>query len=263
MISLRPYSKQFYEDLTESLSVLTLPCRSDNYTYLILSPGKDEAVLVDCADHKKTLDVLESLKLNLTSVLLTHHHFDHVDGLDVIFEHFPSAKFYCTKRDQERKVFKTQGEWVKEGDQIQIFDESAEVVFTPGHTTSHVSYYLKKSNALFCGDLIFSLGCGRVFEPYEQVYEDFFKSIEKVKRLTNDKTQIFCAHEYTKKNLEFHDSLGALNSDTVDKVRNRASAYLEERTVPTNFLFEKEHNVFLRARSSDEFKRYRELKDRF
>ena len=142
--------------------------------FLILSPDNNEAALVDCADHKMALKILSELNLSLKTIILTHHHFDHVDGLDVLLDQFPQADFYCTETDQKRQVFSSKGQWVQEGEKINIFGEMATVIFTPGHTTSHVSYHLKESDALFCGDLIFSLGCGRVFEAYDKVYEDFF-----------------------------------------------------------------------------------------
>ena len=137
------------------------------------------------------------------------------------------------------------------------------MLFTPGHTTSHVSYYLKESNALFCGDLIFSLGCGKVFEPYEEVYEDFFRSLKKVKNLTNDKTLIFCAHEYTKKNLEFHESLGLDLHKTLEQLKNKLKAFNYERTIPTSISYENDHNAFFKAKSSNQFKHIRDLKDSF
>jgi len=263
MITLKPYSKPYYIDKTKNLEVLTLPCRADNYTYLILSPEKKEAFLVDCADHKKTLQLLKDLNLSLKGILLTHHHFDHVDGLDVILKEHPEASFYCTRIDQERDVFDAKGQWVKEGDEIEIFGEKAEVFFTPGHTTSHVSYYLPESEALFCGDLIFSLGCGRVFEPYEEVYEDFFGSIQKMKSVTTDDTLIFCAHEYTKKNLEFHASLGLNLDHTVEELEKRCKSLNFERSVPAIMGFEKKYNAFLDAKSPESFKHVRDLKDQF
>ena len=263
MISLRPYSKKYYIDKSKRLKILTLPCLSDNYTFLILSPDKKEAFLVDCSDHKKVLQTLGDLGLSLKGILLTHHHFDHVDGLDVILKEHPTAEFYFTKTDQDRRVFESRGRWVNEADNIDVFGEKVKVFFTPGHTTSHVSYYLPKSDALFCGDLIFSLGCGRVFEPYDNVYEDFFESLQKIKSLTSNETLIFCAHEYTKKNLEFHASLGINLEQTLKELKERCESLNSERSIPTTMGFEKKHNAFLSAKSPDSFKNARKLKDQF
>lgn len=263
MIDIKPYTKNYYVDKTENLEVLTIPCRSDNYTYLVISPDKKKATLVDCADHEKTLKLLDDLNLDLKFILLTHHHFDHVDGLDKIITKHPNCEFYCTEEDQKRNVFSTKGTWVEDSDEIQIFGDTIKVIETPGHTTSLVSYHFEKSNALFCGDLIFSLGCGRVFEHYPDVFKDFYESIEKVKNATNDETLIFCAHEYTKTNLEFHNAKNILKDNTIKALQYRIDNFSGERSVPTIMGFEKEHNAFLNTENFKFFEAIRKLKDTF
>jgi len=162
----------------------------------------------------------------------------------------------------DRKLFKTKALSVSHGQSIEIFDEKIKVFFSPGHTKSLMNYYLEKSEVLFCGDHIFSLGCGRVFEAYETVYEDFFKSLQKLKSLPGD-ALIYCAHEYTQKNLEFHVNQGLLNENTLDQLKIRTVKLKNTRTIPSTVAFELEHNLFLRAKTALEFEKLRRLKDSF
>lgn len=260
---LKPYSKKHYEDQTKRLKVLTLPARSDNYTFLVLNENKNSAILVDSADHSVVLKALKALHLNLECVLLTHHHFDHVDGLDVILSEHPQAKLYCSEKDAKRGVFDSACTIVKEGDIIKLFDENVTVIETPGHTVSHLSYYFSESEALFCGDTLFSLGCGRVFEKETDIFKTYYKSLQSLKSIVKHSALVFCAHEYTKSNLKFCEQENLIFGDVYKDLRKRLKNFNHERTVPTQFDFELKHNPFLKACSHQELKRIRTLKDRF
>jgi len=263
MIELNPHTKEYYIDNSENLKVIAIPCRADNYTYLVLSDDEKKAILIDCADHIKTLEILDQLNINLKAILITHHHHDHVDGIDKIASIHAEAQIYCSQKEQDRKIFKTSAKTVFGGDKLEFFNDEVQVLETPGHTSSLTTYYFKNSNLLFCGDHLFSLGCGRVFEHYPGVFSDFFNSMKKVISFTNDKTKIFCAHEYTKKNLTFLDSIGKVEGDLLSELKERINTLDGTRSVPTNMEFEKKYNVFLNAKNVEEFKKNRELKDNF
>ena len=260
---LKPYTKKYYIDQTKKLSVVTIPTRSDNYTFLVLNENKDKAILVDSADHKTVLKTLDDMKLELESVLLTHHHFDHVDGLDTILSKHPNSKLYCSKKDAMRGVFSSSYTEVKDGVELNIFGETVLVLETPGHTVSHLSYYFSESKALFCGDTLFSLGCGRVFEKESGIYESYFESMKNLKSNLTEETLVFCAHEYTKANLVFCEDKSLVPPSAKEEIHKRLARYNFERTIPSDFNFELKYNPFLKASSHEELKQIRTLKDNF
>ncbi len=262
MIFLKKPSEAYFIDSTKHLKVVVIPCLKDNYTYLVLSANEDEALLFDCADYKKTLNTLKVLNLKLNSIFITHHHYDHVDGIDELIKQHPKAKIYCSQVDIDRKLFKAKAQSVKNGQTIDVFDEKIKVFFSPGHTKSLMNYFLEKSEVLFCGDHIFSLGCGRVFEAYEHVYQDFYKSLQKLKDLPPE-ALIYCAHEYTLKNLDFHQKQGLLKENTITQLKIRTNKLKNTRTIPSTIAFELEHNFFLKAKTALEFEKLRCLKDSF
>jgi len=262
-LKLNPYSKEFYTDSTEKLQVITVPTRSDNYTFLILNEEKTKAALVDSADHKVVPKTLRELNLELECILLTHHHFDHVEGLDVILSKHPHAKLYCSKKEAQRGVFSSPHTEVKEGDSIKLFGDSVKVMETPGHTVSHLSYCFTESKALFCGDTLFSLGCGRVFENEPGIFESYFNSFQALKKTVDKKSLVFCAHEYTEANLEFCETNNLTTPQARTELQNRLKNYNFERTVPSDFEFELNHNPFLKAESTQGLKNIRALKDNF
>lgn len=260
---LKPYTKDLYEDQTQRLLVLTVPTRSDNYTFFVVNKDKNKAILIDSADHKAVLKTLEQKNLELESILLTHHHFDHVDGLDVILSKHPKATLYCSKKEAQRGVFSAKSTTVEGGVTLDLFGESVQVIETPGHTVSHLSYYFSESEALFCGDTLFSLGCGRVFEKENDIFKRYFNSLERLTKTVSAQTKIFCAHEYTETNLKFCEKENLVGSNARVDLEKRLIINKNERTVPSDFSFELMHNPFLKASSPQELKKLRSLKDAF
>lgn len=249
----------FYSDTYTSLKVHLIPCRRDNYSYILEGANK-ETVIIDPSLKTSVVEFLRKQDLKPQALFLTHHHYDHVDGLAEIQKEF-KIPIYCSEFDSRRKAFDGKHTFFKDGDKLHFLNQSFSVLKTAGHTKSHHSFFNKENNLLFCGDTLFSLGCGRVFEKYDGVFDDFFESMQKIKSLCDNKTKIYCAHEYTLQNLEFlfHEHLISLEGYKV----LQKNLMRKPRTLPTSLEFELKHNPFLKAQNPEDFKVLRTRKDQF
>ncbi|RUR80146.1 hydroxyacylglutathione hydrolase [Chlorogloeopsis fritschii PCC 9212] len=257
------------------MQVFRLEALSDNYIFLLCDRQKNIAAVVDPAQAQPVLKKLHELKLSLVAIFNTHHHADHVGANKELIQLFPDVKVYGGAEDRGRipgqKVF------LQEGDRVEFADRVAEVIFVPGHTRAHIAYYFPPQNPtetgeLFCGDTLFAGGCGRLFEgtPTQMV-----ESLSKLRYLPEN-TRVWCAHEYTLKNLQFALTVDGDNAD-LQKRYDEVKAYRSrgEATVPSLIGIEKRTNPFLRweqpalqsaTKSKDPvqtFARLRGMKDRF
>jgi hydroxyacylglutathione hydrolase len=178
------------------LTILTLPVLNDNYIYLLHDPISGETAAVDPAVAQPVLDVLEQKGWRLTMIFNTHHHGDHVGG-NLELKQKTDCAVIAPLSDRHRIPGIDRG--VAGGDVITLGQHSALVIATPGHTSGHVVYHFAGDNILFCGDTLFVMGCGRLFEG---TAEQMWHSLQKLKSLPAS-TQIYCAHEYTQTNGEF------------------------------------------------------------
>jgi hydroxyacylglutathione hydrolase len=259
----------------EAMQITRISALSDNYIFLLHEPKQNIAAVVDPAEAEPVLQRLQELRADLVAIFNTHHHIDHVGGNRQLLQHFRQAKVYGGAEDRGR--IPGQQVFLKEGDRVQFADRWAEVLFVPGHTRAHIAYYFSPEQAgetgeLFCGDTLFAGGCGRLFEgtPVQMV-----ASLSKLRSLP-DNTRVWCAHEYTLKNLQFALTIDSNNPDLksrfaeVKAVRSKFQA-----TVPSMLELEKRTNPFLRwdqltlqsgvkgYEPVQTFARLREMKDRF
>lgn len=226
----------------QHLTISPIKAFNDNYIWCI----HDDlyAVVVDPGDASAVNDFLEAHDLQLTNVLVTHHHHDHVGGLVKLAQDHPDLIIYGPDNSKIKGIDKI----VKEGETIaiEVFDLSLKVFEVPGHTLDHIAFY--NDEILFCGDTLFSGGCGRMFEgtPVQ-----FHRSLEKLKSL-NPNTKVYCAHEYTLANLSFASTIEPTNQalqsyyDEVKQLRSK-----EEISLPSTIAKEKEINPFLRCHTPD------------
>lgn len=211
----------------------------DNYIWLIGCKNNPHVAIVDPGDADPVIEYLEEHSLEPVAILITHHHGDHTGGVAELLGHYPLPVYGPA---HERIPALTHA--VSEGDVIPL--ESCQlqlhVLDTPGHTRGHVTYF--GQNALFCGDTLFTAGCGRLFEGTP---EQMYSSLEKLRALP-DETQVYCAHEYTQANLAFA-VVAELDNPAI---RSRLESVREARskhqdTVPALLGLEKETNPFLRS----------------
>ncbi|HAC63372.1 MAG TPA: hydroxyacylglutathione hydrolase [Cyanothece sp. UBA12306] len=228
------------------MKIQRISALSDNYIFLLYDQDSQTAAVVDPAEAKPVLQCLDELGLQLVAIFNTHHHYDHIGANNQLLEHFPRLCIYGGSEDRGR--IPGQQVFLKDSDRIEFAKRVGQVFFLPGHTRAHIAYYFppnspQDTGELFCGDTLFAGGCGRLFEgtPTQMV-----NSLTKLRNLP-DNTRIWCAHEYTLKNLEFaltidQDNLALKNRyNQVKELRHQKQA-----TVPSLLKEEKLTNPFLR-----------------
>ena len=223
-----------------AISVHPVPAFNDNYLWVIHN-GRYAAV-VDPGDATPVIEYLDAASLELVAILCTHHHADHVGGVDHLLDFLNlRGKIPVYGPASERIPARSQA--LVEGDRIVVpfLDLSFEVIDVPGHTAGHIAYF--GHGMLLCGDTLFACGCGRLFEG---TAEQMTASLAKLKRLPTE-TKVYCAHEYTMANIKFAEAVEPDNGDL--KMRKAFSAAKRHRnlpTVPSTIHLELATNPFLR-----------------
>ena len=223
-----------------SFELLTVPCLSDNYAFLAHDDDSKQTLLVDAPEAGPILAKLQEKQWSLSHVLLTHHHWDHVDGLPQLLE-FHSPQIIGSAADLKR--LPPLHLPVTENDKIQIAGNEGTVFDTPGHTIGHISVYFEASKLLFSADTLMALGCGRLFEG---TAEQMWHSLQKLSKLPDD-TLVCSGHEYTEKNADFALTIDPKNQELVNRVQFTKKIRAEGvPTVPSSLGEEKKTNPFLR-----------------
>ncbi|MEX0365762.1 MAG: hydroxyacylglutathione hydrolase [Ruegeria sp.] len=226
------------------LEIVTIPCLSDNYAFLAHDGESGETALVDAPEAAPILAELTARGWRLSHVLLTHHHYDHVDGLaGILAQH--SAQVVGASADAHR--LPPLDVQVAEGDALTIGGEPVRVLDVSGHTVGHIAFHMPQSHAVFTADSLMALGCGRLFEGSAP---QMWASLSKLAALPEE-TIVYSGHEYTQSNGQFAQTIEpenpALQQRIADIARARAAG---EPTVPSSLALEKATNPFLRAEDS-------------
>jgi len=225
------------------LTITQIPVLTDNYIYLINDPVSGETAVIDPALAQPVLDVLEKKGWRLTYILNTHHHWDHVGG-NLELKQKTGCKIIAAQADRDRIPGIDRG--VGEDDVISLGQHQARVISTPGHTRGHIVYHFAEDGALFCGDTLFVMGCGRLFEGTP---EQMWNSLQKLKALPPS-TRIYCTHEYTQTNGRFALSVEPDNRQLQEKMIEVKQLRAENKsTVPSTIEQEIATNPFFRADS--------------
>lgn len=253
------------------LDVKILPARTDNYIFLIYDHKSDTSGVVDPADAEPVVQALESAGRKLDWIVNTHHHNDHIGG-NVELKLRYGARIAAPAADKHR--ISNVDLWLDEKDLFQFGSHHAIVLSTPGHTSGHISLWFEEDHILFCGDTLFALGCGRLFEGTPA---QMWNSLGKYRSIP-DQTKVYCGHEYTQANLAFAMTVDPCNPDLKERFNTITEARRRnEPTVPTELGIERSTNPFLRphdpniraelgmpdASDADVFAEIRRRKDHF
>ena len=223
------------------LEIHQIPTRRDNYVYLLREPESGRVGVVDPSDAEPVIEALERLGWTLTDIINTHHHNDHTGGNLELKEKY-GCPVVGPRADRDRIAGIDMD--VGDGDTYRLGEAEAKVFDTPGHTRGHIGYWFPDSKALFCGDTLFALGCGRLFEG---TAEQMWHSLSKFRAVPDD-TLVYCAHEYTQANAKFALTVETDNAALKARAREIDAMRAADRpTVPSTMGVERETNPFLRA----------------
>ncbi len=229
------------------LHIISIPAFEDNYIWLL--HNEKHAVVIDPGDALPVIAALQKYNLTLDAILITHHHADHIGGVEKLLEYahlHANSDVQVYAPQYESFTFKHTA--VAENDLISLpeMDLQLRVMWLPGHTLGHIAFY--NDDYLFCGDTLFSAGCGRLFEgtPAQMLH-----SLNRLKQL-NLTTQVFCTHEYTAKNVAFALTLEPSNQALVNRqIKVQALRQKQLPTLPTTIQLELSTNPFLRCNQAE------------
>ncbi len=246
------------EDQNKKIEIHPLPVLTDNIIWIWVI--KNLAIVVDPSIALPVKDWLDHRRLKLLAILQTHHHEDHIGGTKELLRQWPKAEVIASKADLQRIPFQTIS--VTDQDKLIINSFCITVLDIPGHTRTHIAFHvkdnLKKQSILFCGDTLFSGGCGRLFEGTP---EDMFMSLKRLNNLPQG-TKIYCGHEYTEENLKW--ALSLYPEDASIKKRLEEIIKLREAgitSLPSTLKEERKTNLFIQAQNVKEFSYLRRHKD--
>ncbi|MBT3787053.1 MAG: hydroxyacylglutathione hydrolase [Alphaproteobacteria bacterium] len=223
------------------IDVVQIPVLSDNYVYLARDEESGTCGVVDPAVGGPVIAELEKRGWTLDWIINTHHHGDHT-GANLELKEKYGCQIVGPRLEQQRIPGIDQA--VGDGDTFSLGNSVAKVYDVPGHTAGHNAYWFEDSDTLFCGDTLFALGCGRVFEG---THEQMWTSLDKLRGLPAA-TKIYCAHEYTEANLNFALSVEPANSTLVSRGNQIRALRAEGKpTVPSTMGDELATNPFVRA----------------
>jgi hydroxyacylglutathione hydrolase len=251
-----------------TLRIERIPTLSDNYTYLVICEATNEAAVIDAPEVEPVVQRVEETGAQVTKILSTHHHFDHSAANPELAKRY-DVPVLAHHSDAGRMPGYTEG--LEEGDEVQVGQHTARVLFIPSHTMGHIAYVFDDARAAFTGDMLFAAGCGRLFEGNAQMMYDAL--CVKLFALPDD-VRVFCGHEYTLSNLKFAVTIEPDNADmrskleAVEAIRAQAApdwhdATPAEMTIPSTIGEEKAINPFVRAADASELGRIRTAKDNF
>ncbi|ABE59296.1 MULTISPECIES: hydroxyacylglutathione hydrolase [Chromohalobacter] len=221
------------------LTVIPIPAFQDNYIWLLRQDASDKVVIVDPGDAQPVIEYLEREGLSLAAILVTHHHHDHTGGIDALVKRYSPRVI-----GPDNSAIPAIDEVVGDEDECRVQGRRFEVFAVPGHTLDHIAFYAPGTpGLLFCGDTLFSGGCGRLFEG---TAEQMHRSLARLAALPDD-TLVFAGHEYTLANLRFAQAAEPDNPARDAHLGECERArQLERPTLPSTIGRERQINPFLR-----------------
>ncbi len=225
-------------------TIVPVPQLSDNYAYLVVNPATHEAIAIDPAEAGPLLDAATELGAQINAIFNTHHHWDHC-GANEELAKATGARIQASVIEGDKIPGLAVA--LQPGQTIHVNGFAIRVLRLPGHTDGHVGYLFDRD--LFCGDVLFVAGCGRIFEGTPaQMYESLNATIGSLA----DDTRIWCGHEYTVKNLQFAATLEPRNAAVAERLsRAEAERAAGKPTIPSTVGEERTFNPFLRVTSPE------------
>ena len=238
-----------------TITIKPIPCLTDNYAWWLRDPATGQTAVVDPGEAGPVAAMIRAEGTGLDWILLTHHHGDHIDGVAALVTEF-GAKVVGASADARRLPPLDLA--LAPGDSFTLGQNFGTVLDSPGHTLGHIAFAFRA--AVFCGDTLFSAGCGRLLEGTPA---DMFGALAALAALP-DETLVCCGHEYTLNNIRFALTLEPDNA-ALREWSTQAQALRDagRPTLPTTIGFERQVNPFLRAKSVAELARIRAAKDVF
>ena len=232
-------------------------CRTDNYGVLIRDPVTGLVATIDAPEVGPIEAALQRRGWKLDIILVTHKHFDHVEGIAPLAAKYGAKVIAPVLAKAE---VPNADRYVDEGDTVDVGLLRADVWATPGHCVDHISYHFAREQVIFVGDVLFVMGCGRVLDSTAAALH---QSVQRIAALP-DATRVYCGHEYTLSNAKFCAHIEPENPAIAMRLKAvetmRAAGQF---TVPTTLGAEKATNVFIRAKDAAEFAARREAKNTF
>lgn len=219
---------------------IPIPCSFDNYSYMLICENTRNAAIVDPTEAYPLMVALEKNEVELDMVFCTHHHHDHIGGIEDLLAEYSGFTIVCYHDDRHR--ISVADSYVKHDDTVEFGKQTGKVLYTPGHTTGSICYYF--DGHLFVGDTLFGGGCGRLFEGTpEQMYASLHQQIA----VLPEETKVYFGHEYTRTNLNFALTVDPDNQD----IRQRLAGLKDNTAIstPSTIALEKQTNPFLRTDS--------------
>jgi len=222
------------------VTVTAIPAFKDNYLWLI--EADSHCYIVDPGDGLVVHQWLQRRGKRLSAILITHHHRDHIGGIDMLLRHYP-VPIYGPHSDYIPQITHP----LTDNDRLSLPGLPLKAIAVPGHTMDHIAYFThpeKQDPLLFCGDTLFAGGCGRIFDG---TAERLHNSLTKLSRLPGE-TRVFCAHEYTLANLQFARTIEQNNKDLMKRIGVEEQKRMHNQpTLPTTMAIERATNPFLRC----------------
>jgi hydroxyacylglutathione hydrolase len=256
--------ESFKSSQVSNWSVYGIPAFQDNYLWAIVHEPSKACIVVDPGCATSVQDFLNVHGYHLSGILVTHHHMDHVGGIDALLKQAgKDLPVYGPASGRVAQVNRP----VREGDTLDVHCLVAQVIEVPGHTVDHLAYVIELKDTMksdevwmFPGDTLFSAGCGRLFEGSPQ---QMFESLQKLNQFPAN-TRVFCAHEYTESNLKFARAYAPGSKNIEERETEvRRVRELGLSTIPTTLGVERLSNLFINATNAAELKKIREVKDNF
>ena len=229
------------------MEILQIPAFTDNYFWILYSEENRKATVIDPGDSKPIINALSENNLDLSNILITHHHADHIGGVNDLIKEYPEVEVFGPSDD---RIPKTKIVNDKDNLYLENIKTHFQVLDVAGHTKSHIAYYTEEK--LFCGDTLFSIGCGRLFEGTP---DQMAPSLLEIKSLP-DSTKIFCGHEYTESNANFAKKLDTKCPSLKKKILDiKLKRKNNKPTIPSLLAEEKKLNPFLKFNEKEYFEK--------